>query len=240
MGAITIHTSHISEVAVRGVWVAIWTLVVALVALTAPIFAGGGISNPGDLRTLAPVLEVKLKEWLAAWRAVQPHLRVEQFKKVDTRLIKDPWRTVDLSRPDDNPLRIFYVSSRDGRWIVDPYGGIVLEKQDSYFEVSGGPDTGVRLTDRKTSKERGLLFCGPGCGFQEAVWVSSDSFLVAGYGGAGLEQSCPRGLAVVPSISMFRPARDSFTWYAGPKGCEGVGFEYVIRKIQQKIPNVKY
>lgn len=200
---------------------------------------GSAVAGSRDLPALAPVLEVKLKEWLAAWRTVRPGLKVEQFKRIDDRPIINSWRTVDLSRNQRDPLRIFYAFSPDQRWIVDYLRGITLDKQDSYYEVSGGPDTGVTLIDRKTSKERGLLFCGPGCGFHEAVWLSNETFIVAGNDGAGSDLTCPRGLAVVPSLFMFGPQRDSYKFYTGPKGCEGVGFEYVVRKIQTKVPNVR-
>lgn len=129
--------------------------------------------DPEDLRALASVVEVRLKEWLVAWRAVQPGLRAEQFKKVDTRTI---WEGAKLSPSD--PLRVLNVVSPDGRWVVDPFAGVTLMKVDSQFEISAGPDTYVKLIDRRASTQRLILVCGTSCGFHEAVWLFNERFLV--------------------------------------------------------------
>jgi len=56
-------------------------------------------ADPANLGTLGPVLETKLKEWLVAWRAVQPTLRVEQFKKGETGDMGPTWDSLHIETP---------------------------------------------------------------------------------------------------------------------------------------------
>jgi hypothetical protein len=230
--------------------------IVAREARIAPFFflivlVGSGILSsaatpatlaPESLRTIAPVLEVRLKKWLVEWRAVQPGLRIEQFKKVLTRDIGRPWESITSVTMDTllrDPMSALYVLSPDGHWIVDPFGGLFLTKEDSHFVVSGEPDTHVLLIDRKMSKVRDISDCGTSCGFHEAAWLSHDIFVVAGYGDGEPKPGCAGGYMHAPGLYLFNPGHNSLTWYLGPSSCGGVGYEYVIRKIQEKIPNVK-
>src|SRR5207249_1572702 len=101
-----------------------------------------------DLRTLAPALEVGLREWLVAWRAVQPRLKVEDFERSGTDTI-GAWRTFTIDLSQKNPRLPLYVFSPDGRWVVDPFGGLAMSKRDGSVVVGFKPDSFVLLYDRK-------------------------------------------------------------------------------------------
>ncbi len=200
-------------------------------------------TDPENLRGLSSRLEAPLKEWLVAWRAVQPGLRLEQFTKRDTRAIEGPWRsrTIDLSQDLSQDLGFpLYVFSPDRRRFVDPFGGLVLSKRNGYVEAGFQPDSWVILIDLEASRLRDVLVCGTACGFHEAVWLSNDSFVVAGYGEVQPKEGCPGGYTHAPWLYLISLPRNSATWYAGPASCEGVGSEYVIQKVRQKIPNARF
>jgi hypothetical protein len=194
------------------------------------------------------MLEVKLKDWLAAWRVVRPGFNIGQFTKDGTGpgpLTKGPWKTVNLNEVLSDPLSGFLVFSQDRRWIVDPFGGVGLYKEtkdDPNFSLNAGPDTAVLLMDRKKSLQREILRCGTTCGFHEAAWVSNDIFFVTGY--YRIYQP-PQGCAVNStfgptfySFDLLRNSRIGYR-YNGPESCNGIGPEYIVEKIRKKIPNIK-
>ena len=150
----------------REVRIASFLLLVVLVGAGSLSSAATDVTPaPDSLRTLAPVLEAKLKEWLVAWRAVQPGLKVEQFKKGNTSDVAGPWESVRMDTLLRDPLSALYVSSPDGRWMVNPFGGFFLEKADSHFVINGAPDTFVLLMDRKMSRVRDVADVGTFGGF---------------------------------------------------------------------------
>lgn len=230
-----------------GVRVVLLSLLAVLVVLAGlPPVTRSATPDPENLLGLAPILEVKLKEWLVAWRTVQPGFKIEQFTVGHTRssLLKGPGEAVDLKIIDNDPLRAFYALSPDGRWIVDPYGGVGLYKvSKDDFRLNAGPDTTVLLIDRKTSRLREILSCGTTCGFHEAAWISNDIFFMAGW--IRLEQAkqgCAENSTIGPTLNSFNLPRSSSIWYRdiGPDSCNGIGPEYMVEKIRKKIPNLKY
>lgn len=197
-------------------------------------------TDPENLRSLAPALESDLKEWLVAWRAVQPGLRVDQFKKLETHEIRGPWgpMTVDLSQ--GNPKLPLYIFSPDGRWLVDPFGSLHLMSQNGLIRGGFDVDSYVYLMDRETLRKRQILVCGTSCGYHEAVWLSNDAFVVAGYDEVQPREGCVGGYTQAPQLFLVSLKRNYVTRYAGPVSCRGVRSEYIIQRVKQKIPNVKF
>ena len=196
--------------------------------------------DPESLRTLAPALEARLKEWFAAWRVVKPGLGVEQFKKDRTETIGQPWHPLTMDVSQKHPGFPLFVFSPDGHLFLDVLGGLVMSKKDGYVQAVFQPDSWVYLVDRKTSKLRQILVVGTGGGFHEALWLSNDIFMVAGYSETMPEQNCSAGHTYVPIIHLVNLLHDSVSVYRGPASCEGVKGEYMIQKIKQKIPNVRF
>lgn len=196
-------------------------------------------TDPADLRDLTPSVEIPLREWLSAWRKVQPKLSLQDFQKRQTRAIATPWISakVDLSRDLKLPL---YAFSPDRHRVVDPFGGLVLDRKGKEIEAGFQPDSWVGLIDRKTSQVREIVFCGTPCGFHEALWLSNDQFVIAGHGAGRAQAGCPGGHLHAPWIYLVSLSRNSITSYAGPESCSGVGSEYVIEKVKRKIPGVTF
>src|SRR3989454_10947205 len=145
-------------------------------------------ADPANLGTLGPVLETKLKEWLVAWQAVQPTLRVEQFKKGETGDMGPTWDSLHIDLSQGNPKLPLYVFSSDMRWVVDPFGALRMSKQNGAILAGFDVDNSVFLIDRKMSRQRSMLFSGPSGGTHEAIWLWNDGFVVAVFrGGAAKE-----------------------------------------------------
>ena len=196
-------------------------------------------TDPEDLRTLAPALELRLREWLVAWRVVQPRLRVEDFERGGTGII-GAWRPLTIDLSQKNPRLPLYVFSPDGRWVVDPFGGLAMSKRDESVVVGFQPDSFVLLYDRRMPRMRQVLACGTTCGFQEAAWLTNDRFVVAGYGEGQPKEGCRGGYTKTPILYLINLPQGSITTSIGSGSCEWVGIEYVIQKVKQKIPNVKF
>src|SRR3989449_5405124 len=217
------------------------SLVVVLagsVSLSTP--SAAATADPANLGTLGPVLEAKLKEWLTTWRAVQPALSVEQFKKGETGHMGPTWDSLHIDLSERNPKLPLYVFSSDMRWVVDPFGALRMSKQNGAILAGFDVDNSVFLIDRKMSRQRSMLFSGPSGGTHEAIWLWNDGFVVAGYGEGQPKEGCRGGYTQRPSLYLVSIPRNSLTPYIGPESCRGVGIEYVIQKVKQKIPNVKF
>ena len=197
-------------------------------------------ADPANLGTLGPVLETKLKEWLVAWRAVQPTLRVEQFKKGETGDMGPTWDSLHIDLSQGNPKLPLYVFSPDMRWVIDPFGALRMSKQNGDILAGFDVDNSVFLIDQKLSRQRSMLFSGPSGGTHEAAWLWNNGFVVAGYGEGQPKEGCRGGYTQRPSLYLVSIPRNSLTPYIGPESCRGVGSEYVIQKVKQKIPNVKF
>ncbi len=215
------------------------TLLGALVAsISLPMVAWADGYGPEDIRTLAPVVEKQLKEWVVAWRAVLPGFNIAQFKTspASRGFLDGPWQAADLSDIQSDPLRPLYVVSRDGRWMVNLYSGYTIV----HGSVARDVDTAVLLIDRKTSRQRQILYCGTACGFDDAAWIANDVFFVAGWGDAP-RKACSDGYwHGAPNLVSFDVKRNSHTWffYGGPGACRGIQ-PFADQKIMKKIPNVK-
>jgi hypothetical protein len=220
----------------RGILVAVLGALIASTGLFIVAWADG--YGPQDIRTLAPAVEKRLKEWVVAWRAVLPGFSIAQFKAGPTSrgFLDGPWQTADLSDMQGDPLRALYVVSRDGRWMVNPYSGYTI----LHGSVARDVDTAVLLIDRKTSRQRQILYCGTACGFDDAAWITNDVFFVAGWGESN-RKACSGGYwPGSPDLVSFDVKRNSHTWYfyAGPGSCRGIQ-PFADQKIMRKIPNVK-
>lgn len=225
----------------RGLWTVL-VLLLAVLVETASLLPASvpATTDPENLRTLAPVLEAQLKEWLVAWRVVQPRLRLEQFKKGGAGTLGQSWRALTIDLSQEHPGFPVFIFSPDRRWFLDVLGGLTMTRRNGYVKVGLQPDSWVDLVDRKTSRIRQILMSGTAGGFHEALWLSNDSFVVAGYGEVQPKQGCLGGYTWAPILWLITLPRDSITGYLGPDSCGGVRSEYVLQKIQQKIPNVRF
>lgn len=196
--------------------------------------------DPENLSPLASKLEVGLKEWLVAWRAVQPKLRVEQFDRVGTSILRQPWRSISMDIGQEHPGFPVFIFSADRRMFIDVLGGLTMSKRDGYVEVGFQPDSWVYLVDQERSRIRQILMSGTAGGFHDAIWLSNESFAIAGYGEAQPKQNCLGGFTWVPRLWLINIPRDSITGYVGPDSCRGIRGEYTLKKIQEKIPNVRF
>ncbi len=229
----------------RKAWAAALLFLAVLVgSISLPSAATSAPSAPESLQTLAPVLEEKLKDWLVAWRTVQPGLKIEQFKRV--RGSFDPWIPAWESVPPvamdgyrKNPLSVLYVPSPDGRLVLNPFGGLDLTKVGPRFVISQQHDRFVLLIDRTMSRVRYIIGVEGG-GYHEGVWLSKDGFIVAAWRYGDLELRCPQNFPPYqPYLALVNLSPDSLAFYHGPSSCAGLGLEYLERKINKKVSNLK-
>jgi len=120
----------------------------------------------------------QLKSWVSHWKNTTPNFTVKGFKASRT-LTFEP-----LEYPEEVPYNsnsVFYdklIKHPKGKGVADIYGYKIIlpENNNPYFNA----DSEVAFYKNDGMRER-LLFMGPSGAFEDAVWVSDDYLLVAGF-----------------------------------------------------------
>ncbi|WP_304518262.1 bifunctional isocitrate dehydrogenase kinase/phosphatase [Cecembia rubra] len=120
----------------------------------------------------------QIKQWSDYWKEKSPTFNPAAF----TLERKETFE--ELEWPEENPIvsgNPFYpylLPNPEGKGVVDIYSYKVFVPAEG--KPGFQPDSEVIFFKENGMRER-LLFIGPSGGFEEAVWVSPDKLLVAGY-----------------------------------------------------------
>lgn len=120
----------------------------------------------------------QLTNWTRYWKTQEPSFDIAGFQI--SREI--PYETLEW--PEENfiqqehPLFKYLVPNPDGQGVVDIYSYKVVRPEEA--QVSFNPDSEVIYFKSNGMRER-LMFMGPSGGFEEAIWVSPDHLMVAGF-----------------------------------------------------------
>jgi len=161
------------------------TLAVLILLLHGPssLARQAGESTPlisSSSRRLSSAIERALPLWVESWRGKDPSFTVSTFTLVREGAYT-PEYTVAFSPSDDEDIRERLYACSSGRSrCVDPYVLTSFERSDDGIEVMSDVDQGVALIDMKKKTWTRLLFCGPSCGFQDAVWLDTETIAVVG------------------------------------------------------------
>lgn len=123
--------------------------------------------------------------------------RVEAFEELE-------WPEENFITPG-NPFHPYLIPHPEGEGIVDIYSYKVTVPTEG--KPGFNPDSEVIFFKSNGMRKR-LLFMGPSGGFEEAVWVSPDILMVAGW----FEDES----GVSPVIWMIEPQSNSFKVFSHP------------------------
>lgn len=145
---------------------------------TSEIVSESGSSTVDEELVLLELGVQQLKDWVSHWKGeastFNPSLfsldRVESFEELE-------W-------PEENPidanspLHPYQLQHPEGEGIVDIYSYKVFLPAQG--KPGFNPDSEAIYYKKNGLRER-LLFIGPSGGFEDAVWVSPDHLLIAGF-----------------------------------------------------------
>ncbi|MCR9014792.1 bifunctional isocitrate dehydrogenase kinase/phosphatase [Aquiflexum gelatinilyticum] len=120
----------------------------------------------------------QLDNWTGYWKSQVPTFDVSGFQ-IGREITYEP-----LEWPEDNfikqdhPLYRYLVPNPEGHGVVDIYSYKVVRPEEA--QVSFNPDSEVIYFKSNGMRER-LMFMGPSGGFEDAIWVSPDHLMVAGF-----------------------------------------------------------
>ncbi len=238
----------------RRVAVPLVGLLLVAVAVWAWWDYGSSSARSGDLERLAPSVEAGLSEWLAVWRQGSPALDLTQFQREHEGAMSAEREYYEAPYDPANPqvasftnadLRLkapLLLYSPDRTRFIDLYLGLEMEERDGRVVAGWDVDAGVALVDLSRKKWMRLLYCGPSCGYDDAMWIDNDTFVVVGYY-EDISSRCPgrSDCVVQPYLWLYRVSANTVTWYVGPAVPKEalVGHDgYNWRRIRERIPNL--
>ncbi len=169
--------------------------------------------RPRELNELAPVLEAKLPEWVEGWRTFSPGFTVTAFKWVGagslTYGVERPYISDEPAEQLRQPL---YVYSPDRSRFIDLFVTMELSKEHEKLVAAFDVDSAVELVEIGGKVRRRLGFCGPGCTFDDAAWLTNDVLVVVG---AHEDEHCTSSpCGWFPDLFFYDLSRRTTTHYA--------------------------
>jgi hypothetical protein len=156
------------------------------------------------LKAVEPSLEGEFNKWAQSFSNF--HIDSFHFSQ------KGDFEQIDYETPSD--INTFYSLykpslsySPDSSWFIDLYSaGISLEKKGKKIIAIGDVDQAITLCNLKTKDWKRIAFFGPSAGIEEAAWLSTSQFVLAGMMHNDEGKSTP--------ILMFGNVNDkSFHWF---------------------------
>lgn len=198
------------------------------------------VSSSSNFSDIVSVVENKLPIWINLWRQAIPGFKVSSFRKISEETIK-PDVEYPYSPSQQSKLReIIYAYSPDKTKFVDTRGGMELYEENGKLKAAFDIDSDVGLIDLKSNKYNRLLFCGTPCGFDDAIWIDNNIFVVVGqteYYPANGEERCTVNTKCtwVATLHVFDLTKNIVTLYYGPEIDKGVG-----GYLRAKFPNIVF
>jgi hypothetical protein len=206
------------------------------------VTAAPGTADSPVMGALAPVLQTRLSQWVAAWTAVSPDFDLRRFRMTLLKNVAEDWVADSTVLGEmHEPLRSkLYVTSPDATRALYPYATISFVTRNERTTVGIGTDSAVMLIDLTAHRTMWLGQCDIGCGFQEAVWLANDRAIIAGYEVDLNDSNCPniRTCRVVPELLLYDFTRRVVMIFQGPAVPGGPQHEYTVQRIHDKLPNV--
>lgn len=192
---------------------------------------------------LAPTIEARLPQWVAAWRAASPDFDLRRFRLTLLKNVAEGWSESYDPREMHEELRSkLYVVSPDGTRAIYPYATLSFLTREGRTRIGIGTDSGVMLIDLAARRTMWLGQCDLACGFHEAVWLANDRAVVAGYEIDFDDPNCPnsRSCRSTPELLMYDFSRHSVILFKGPGIPAGPRQEYAVSRIREKLPQVPF
>src|SRR5574337_926552 len=205
---------------------------------------GTGTAESPVMGALAPVLQSRLSQWIAAWTAASPDFDLRRFRMTLLRNVAEEWvaDSTALGEMHEDLRRKLYVTSPDAARALYPYATISFVTRNERTTVGIGTDSAVMLIDLAGHRTMWLGQCDLGCGFQEAVWLANDRAVIAGYEVDLDDPKCPnsRACQTIPELLLYDFTRHVVMIFQGPAVPGGPQHEYTVQRIHDKLPNVAF
>ncbi|MBL7730337.1 MAG: hypothetical protein JNM88_04100 [Chitinophagaceae bacterium] len=130
------------------------------------------------LTTVKSFIEKELDNWTRSFR----NFRTDSFRLTQLSSFTDG---ESEKMPDLSEFYGLYKPalsfSSDSNQFIDLYSsGLMLEKRAGKVIASADVDQAVVLCNLKTKEWKRIAFFGPSAGIEEAIWISSTTFILAG------------------------------------------------------------
>ena len=205
---------------------------------------GAGTAESPVMGALAPVLQSKLSQWIAAWTAASPDFDLRRFRMTLLKGVAEEWvaDSTVLGEMHESLRSRLYVTSPDTTRALYPYATVSFVTRNEQTIVGIGTDSAVMLIDLTAHRTMWLGQCDLGCGFQEAVWLTNDRAIIAGYEADLNDPKCPnsRACRAIPELLLYDFARHVVMIFQGPAVPGGPQHEYTVQRIHDKLPNVAF
>jgi hypothetical protein len=122
-------------------------------------------------------------EWEGYYASKHPSFSLSKFNETNAYQTEITTRTVTLSKQYyDNYGRLLEYNKDSSRFLdIFSYGWIIEKGKDGGLVArEGEPDKEAAVVDPKTGKRSRLLFCGPACSFEKAVWIDEATVAIMG------------------------------------------------------------
>lgn len=143
-----------------------------------PVISSGNGNADSSLVPVQQFIQKDLEKWMRSFT----NFNIDSFRMTQ----KSEFRDNEAGEPDD-PGQYYalykpsLVYSPDSSQFVDLFSsGITLEKKGKKIIAIADVDQAVLLCNPKNKTWKQIAFFGPSAGIEEAVWISSSSFLLAG------------------------------------------------------------
>ena len=168
----------------------------------------------------------KLSDWVQFWKEIDASFNAEAFEFERREHFEElEWPEENFIVPD-NPFYPYLLPNPDGGGFVDIYSYKVFVPTQG--KPGFQPDSEVIYFKSNGMRER-LLFIGPSGGFEDAVWVSSQHLLVAGF----FEEE----EGVTPKIWLIDTVKKSYSIFKHPFHTTFYAKDGYLRK---KLNNLKF
>src|SRR5947208_2390471 len=120
--------------------------------------------------TLAPRIEARLPQWVAAWKAVSPGFELRSLRLSTFKAVEEVWAadSYDPSGPFEDLRRKLYVASPDGRRAINPFASIFFETNFSGIVAGFTGEKVVRLIELTADRTMSLGHSGASWGLHDA------------------------------------------------------------------------
>lgn len=135
------------------------------------------LATDTTLSPLQSLIEKGFDKWVHSFK----NFHIDSFRQAEKRVFLD----LDYDVTDLPQFYSLYKPSLsfspDSSQFIDLYSnGIWLEKKGKKIIAIGDADQGVTLYNGKTKKWKTIISFGPSAGMEEALWVSTAQFILAG------------------------------------------------------------
>lgn len=200
-------------------------------------------ADSGVMGALAPTIEARLPQWIAAWKAAGPDFNLRRFQLSLLKNVAEAWaESYDPGEMHEGFRSKLYAMSPDGTRAIYPYATLNFLTRGGQTKMGIPAESGVMLIDLVARRTMWLGQCDLGCGFHEAVWLANDRAVVAGYELDLDDLNCPnsRSCRSMPELLLYDLAHHNVMLFKGPAIPGGPRQEYAVSRIRERLPQVPF